>query len=63
MRRAMLDPDDHRPWLDVAAAREKQGALTGALEALGRAHQLDAGVAQAARDRVRLRLRLRLRLN
>jgi len=42
-----------------AAAREKQGALTGALEALGRAHQLDGGVAaaaQAARERVRLRL-------
>ncbi|MET0338178.1 MAG: transglutaminase family protein, partial [Caulobacter sp.] len=35
LRRALLDPHDHRPWLDVAAAREKQGALTGALEALG----------------------------
>ena len=59
LRRALLDPEDHRPWLDVAAAREKQGALTGALEALGRAHQLDGGVAaaaQAARERVRLRL-------
>lgn len=59
LRRALLDPHDHRPWLDVAAAREKQGALTGALEALGRAHQLDGGVAaaaQAARERVRLRL-------
>lgn len=59
LRRALLDPHDHRPWLDVAAAREKQGALTGALEALGRAHQLDAGVAmaaQTARERVRLRL-------
>lgn len=59
LRRALLDPHDHRPWLDVAAAREKQGALTGALEALGRAHQLDGGVAaaaQQARERVRLRL-------
>ena len=59
LRRALLDPHDHRPWLDVAAAREKQGALTGALEALGRAHQLDGGAAaaaQAARERVRLRL-------
>jgi len=59
LRRALLDPHDHRPWLDVAAAREKQGALTGALEALGRAKQLDGGAAIAARnarDRVRLRL-------
>jgi regulator of sirC expression with transglutaminase-like and TPR domain len=59
VRRALLDPTDHRPWLDVAAAREKQGALTGALEALGRARQLDGGAAvaaQAVRDRVRLRL-------
>jgi regulator of sirC expression with transglutaminase-like and TPR domain len=59
LRRALLDPDDHRPWLDVAAAREKQGALTGALEALARAQQIDGGaavVARAARERVRLRL-------
>lgn len=59
LRRALLDPDDHRPWLDVAAAREKQGALTGALAALGRAQEIDGGaaiVARAARDRVRLRL-------
>src|SRR5690606_22122418 len=41
LRRALLDPDDHRPWLDVAAAREKQGALAGALEALSRARTLD----------------------
>lgn len=34
LRRALLDPEDHRPWLDVASAREKQGALSGALEAL-----------------------------
>lgn len=59
LRRALLEPADHRPWLDVAAAREKQGALAGALEALGRAQQLDGGAAvtaRAQRDRVRLRL-------
>lgn len=59
LRRALLDPEDHRPWLDVAAARERQGALTGALEALGRAQEIDgnaAVVARAARERVRLRL-------
>lgn len=59
VRRALLDPKDHRPWLDVAAAREGQGALTGALEALARAQTLDGGAAlaaRAARERVRLRL-------
>lgn len=59
MRRALLDPTDHRPWLDVAAAREGQGALAGALEALQRATALDGGAAlaaRAARERVRLRL-------
>ena len=59
LRRALLDPVDHRPWLDVAAAREGQGRLAGALEALGRAQQLDGGVAiaaRAARERVRMRL-------
>ena len=59
LRRALLDPSDHRPWIDVAAAREGQGALAGALEALGRAQQLDGGAAlaaRAARERVRLRL-------
>ncbi len=58
-RRALLDPADHRPWLDVAAAREGQGALAGALEALQRATALDGGVtlaARAQRERVRLRL-------
>ena len=59
VRRALLDPEDHRPWLDVASAREKQGALAGALEALSRAHGLD-GPAEAIRsttfDRVRMRL-------
>ncbi|WP_411287761.1 transglutaminase family protein [Phenylobacterium sp.] len=59
LRRALLDPSDHRPWLDVAAAREGQGALAGALEALARATTLDGGAAlsaRAARERVRLRL-------
>lgn len=59
LRRALLDPNDHRAWLDVAAAREKQGALTGALAALGQAHRLDGGLAvaaQAARERVRMQL-------
>ena len=59
LRRALLDPSDHHPWLDVAAARERQGALAGALEALGRAQILDGGAtiaARAARERVRLQL-------
>jgi regulator of sirC expression with transglutaminase-like and TPR domain len=59
LRRALLDPTDHHPWLDVAAAREGQGALAGALEALARATTLDGGAALAARaqrERVRLRL-------
>ena len=41
--------DRSRPWLDVAAAREGQGALAGALQALGRAQMLDGGLAIAAR--------------
>jgi regulator of sirC expression with transglutaminase-like and TPR domain len=59
LRRALLDPKDHRPWIDVAAAREGQGALAGALEALGRAQMLDGGATMAARafrERVRLKL-------
>lgn len=59
LRRALLDPADHRPWLDVAAAREGQGALAGALQALAQATTLDGGAALAARaqrERVRLRL-------
>jgi regulator of sirC expression with transglutaminase-like and TPR domain len=59
LRRALLDPEDHRPWLDVAAAREKQGALTGALDALARARGLDdpADISRIANlERVRLRL-------
>jgi regulator of sirC expression with transglutaminase-like and TPR domain len=59
LRRALLDPADHRPWLDVAAAREGQGALAGALQALAQAQFLDGGAAiaaRAARERVRMRL-------
>ena len=59
LRRALLNPKDHRPWLDVAAAREGQGALAGALQALSRAQVLGGGAAiaaPAARERVRLRL-------
>jgi len=59
LRRALLDPADHRPWLDIAAAREGQGALAGALQALNQAQILDGGAAiaaRAARERVRLRL-------
>ncbi|RZJ95864.1 MAG: tetratricopeptide repeat protein [Brevundimonas sp.] len=59
LRRALLDPEDHRPWLDVAAAREKQGALAGALAALSRARTLDDPGEVRRRmsvDRVRLQL-------
>ena len=37
LRRALIDPTDHRPWIDVAAAREGQGAMAGAQQALTRA--------------------------
>lgn len=59
LRRALLDPEDHRPWLDVAAAREKQGWLAGALEALARARRVDDPMdvtRQISVDRVRLQL-------
>ena len=59
LRRGLLDPKDHRPWLDVATAREGQGRLAGALEALDRARTLGdaaAGSADWARERVRRRL-------
>ncbi len=56
LRRALLNPGDHHPWLDVAAAREKQGAISGALKALAEAQRLDGGAAasaRAARERLR----------
>ena len=59
LRRALLNPKDHRPWIDVAAAREGQGALVGAQQALSMAQKLDGGAAmaaRAARERVRLKL-------
>lgn len=59
LRCALLDASDHHPWLDVAAARERQGALAGALDALSRAHDLDGSAAArraAAQTRVMLRL-------
>jgi regulator of sirC expression with transglutaminase-like and TPR domain len=57
LRRGLLDPKDHRPWLDVAAARESQGRLSGALEALARAQAL-GGVGAATIGGERLRRRL-----
>jgi regulator of sirC expression with transglutaminase-like and TPR domain len=59
MRRALLDPEDHRPWLDVASAREKQGALNGALDALHRAHTVggqEVIIQPASFERLRMRL-------
>ncbi len=59
LRCALLNPSDPQFWLQVASAREAQGALTGALQALGRAESLDIGaarLAQAARQRLRSKL-------
>jgi regulator of sirC expression with transglutaminase-like and TPR domain len=56
IRRALLDPADHRPWIDVASAREKLGAIAGAMDAFTRAAELGGGGAAAARDRLRLKL-------
>jgi regulator of sirC expression with transglutaminase-like and TPR domain len=59
LRRGLLSPKDHRPWLDVAAAREGQGRLAGTLEALDRARGLGgaaAGSAAWTRERVRRQL-------
>lgn len=56
VRWALLDPADHRPWLDVAAAREAQGRVIGAVEALSKAQALGAAAAAVARDRLRRRL-------
>jgi regulator of sirC expression with transglutaminase-like and TPR domain len=56
LRWALLDPKDHRPWLDVAAAREAQGRLNGAVEALAQAQSLGALAAGVTRERLRRRL-------
>ena len=57
LRRALIYPAEPRLWLDVAAAREAQGALSGALEALDRATGPNAAdAARTARMRIRRRL-------
>ena len=59
LRRGLLDPRDHRPWLDVATAREGQGRLTGALEALAQAQALGGaptGAVEWTSQRVRRQL-------
>jgi regulator of sirC expression with transglutaminase-like and TPR domain len=59
LRCALLNPSDHRFWLYVASAREARGALAGALQALGRAKNLDPGATrfvEAARERLRSKL-------
>jgi regulator of sirC expression with transglutaminase-like and TPR domain len=58
LRRALLNPTDHRPWIDVASAREGLGALNGALEAMAKASELggDSGPAAMARERLRRKL-------
>lgn len=59
LRRALLDPMDHRPWLDVASAREKQGRLAGAIEALAKSRVVSgetSDVPPPAIERLRLRL-------
>lgn len=58
LRCVLLNPEDNRPWLDVAHARERLGALNGTLEALGRARGEEDGENpyRASMDRVRLRL-------
>src|ERR1700761_5260838 len=48
LRRALIDPTDHRPWIDVAAAREGQGRLAGALQALPQARRRGGGAALPA---------------
>lgn len=58
IRRALLDPVDHRPWIDVGAAREAQGAITGAMEAFARAAELSGGGGPAVSARERLRMTL-----
>jgi len=40
LRHALLDPLDHRPWLDLACVRERQGRLAGAIEALTNARRV-----------------------
>jgi regulator of sirC expression with transglutaminase-like and TPR domain len=60
LRRALLGPEDHRPWLDVAAARERQGVFVGALQALDRARAVSGDIGFPPPIEIE---RLRLRLN
>jgi regulator of sirC expression with transglutaminase-like and TPR domain len=56
LRRAVIAPGQSALWLDVAQAREAQGILGGALEALSRTGALQGEAALAAsarRDRLR----------
>ncbi|WP_292052207.1 MULTISPECIES: transglutaminase family protein [unclassified Brevundimonas] len=58
-RRALLDPADHRPWLDVATARERQGILHGAMAAIAHARELsETSEVSTAYSLHKLRLRL-----
>ena len=58
LRSVLLNPTDHRHWLDVAQARERQGALQGTIEALRRARGENDSpdTHRASMDRVRMRL-------
>ena len=53
LRRALLDPSDHRPWLDVAAAREGQGNRERLIhfEPPGGAFSFQLELADRARER------------
>jgi regulator of sirC expression with transglutaminase-like and TPR domain len=59
LRCAWMNPGEFRFWLYVAGAREARGALSGALQALGRAENLDTDaerLVQAVRQRLRSKL-------
>ena len=59
LRRCLLEPANTRLWLDVAAAREAQGALSGALEAISRVGSLDGDEdrsAKIAQERMKRKL-------
>lgn len=62
LRCALLDPEDRSRWLAVASAREAQGALAGALDALSRARDGEGDDPAAAPPRADVE-RMRLRLN
>lgn len=60
LRRALLDPADHKPWLDVASIRERQGRLAGAIEALAKARRLSGDTSDCPPPAIE---RLRMKLN